>query len=138
MRCEGLENLDGKPTWQIYFRQREDKPNQIRAFRKGLNKSYPVDLKGRAWIVADSYQVLAMETDLIAAIPDVRLTAEHTAIQYGPVHFSSRRLDMWLPQTAEVFMELRGKRVHRRISFSDYLLFAVDDKQEIAAPKTNP
>ena len=109
-----------------------------RSFRAGLNRSYPVDLKGRAWIVADSHQIIGLETDLIEAIPDVRLTAEHTAIHYGPVRFSSRGLDMWLPQKAEVYMELRGKRLHRRISFSNYLLFAVDDKQQIAAPKPNP
>ena len=138
MRCEGMATLNGKRTWQIYFRQRKDKPNQIRSFRAGLNKSYPVDLKGRAWIVADNYQILGLQTDLIGAIPDIRLTAEHTAIEYGPVHFGSRGMDMWLPQTAEVYMELRGKRLRRRISFSNYLLFAVDDKQQIAAPKATP
>jgi hypothetical protein len=45
---------------------------------------------------------------------------------------------MWLPQTAEVYIERHDKRVHRRLSFSNYLLFAVDDKQQIAAPKTDP
>lgn len=138
MRCEGIVTLHGIRSWQIYFRQRKDKPNRIRSFRADLKRSYPVDLKGRAWIVADSHQIIGLETDLIEAIPDVRLTAEHTAIHYGPVHFSSRGLDMWLPQIAEVYMELRGKRLHRRISFSNYLLFAVDDKQQIAAPKPNP
>ena len=138
MRCEGLATLDGKRTWQIYFRQRKDKPNQIRSFRRDLNRSYPVDLKGRAWIAADNYQVMALQTDLIAAIPEVRLTAEHTAIQYGPVHFRSKGLDMWVPQTAEIYIESRGRRIRRRLSFSNYLLFTVDDKQQIAAPKTDP
>ncbi|HYL83059.1 MAG TPA: tetratricopeptide repeat protein [Candidatus Angelobacter sp.] len=139
MKCEGLATLNGKRAWQIYFRQRKDKPNKIRSYRIGSNAQYyPVALKGRAWIVADSYQILGLQTDLIDAIPDIRLAAEHTAIGYGPVHFSSRGLDMWLPQTAEVYSELRGKRIHRRLSFSNYLLFAVDDKQQIAAPKASP
>jgi tetratricopeptide (TPR) repeat protein len=139
MKCEGLATLEGKRVWQIYFRQREDKPNKIRSYRVGTNTdSYPIALKGRAWIVADSYQILGLQTDLIKAVPDIRLTAEHTSVRYGPVHFSSRGVDMWLPETAEVYSELRGKRVHRRLSFSNYLLFSVDDKQQIAAPKTNP
>lgn len=137
MKCEGLTNWNGKRTWQIYFRQRGDKPNKIRAYRVGLD-THPVALKGRAWIVADSYEVIGLQTDLLDAIPEIRLTAEHTAIQYGPVHFTSRDVDMWLPQTAEVYIERHGKRVHRRLSFSNYLLFAVDDKQQIAAPKTDP
>jgi hypothetical protein len=45
---------------------------------------------------------------------------------------------MWLPQTAEVFSELRGKRIHRRLGFSNYLLFAVDDTQKISSPATSP
>ena len=138
MRCEGLATLDGKRTWQIYFRQRDDKPNRIRSYRIGLTPPHPVALKGRAWFVADSYQILGLQTDLINALPEIRLTVDHTAIEFGPVHFSSRGLDMWLPQTAEVFTDLKGRRIHQRMSFSNYLLFAVDDKQQVSSPKTSP
>ncbi len=138
MRCEGLATLDGKRTWQIYFRQRDDKPNRIRSYRIGSTPPHPIALKGRAWLVADSYQILGLQTDLINALPDIRLTVDHTAIEFGPVHFSSRGLDMWLPQTAEVFSDLKGRRIHQRMSFSNYLLFAVDDKQQISSPKTSP
>lgn len=139
MRCEGLATRNGKRTWQIYFRQREDKPNRIRAYRLGLNgPSYPIALRGRAWFVADSYQIVGLQTDLIATHPEIRLTVDHTAIEYGPVHFSSRGVDMWLPQTAEVYSDLRGRQFHRRMSFSNYLLFAVDDKQQISSPQTIP
>jgi Tetratricopeptide repeat len=138
MRCEGLATLDGKRTWQIYFRQRDDKPNRVRSYRIGLTPSHPIALKGRAWFVADSYQILGLQTDLINVLPDIRLTVDHTAIQFGPVHFSSRALDLWLPQTAEVFTDLKGKRIHQRMSFSNYLLFAVDDKQQVSSPKTSP
>jgi len=43
---------------------------------------------------------------------------------------------MWLPQSAEVYYDWRGKRIHRRHSFANYLLFDVDEKQHIAEPKT--
>jgi hypothetical protein len=137
MKCEGLAIVNGQRAWQIYFRQREDKPNGIRAYRFGRN-ARPIALKGRAWIIADSYQVVDLQTDLVDALPDIRLTVDHTSIEYGPVHFSTRGVDMWLPQTAEVFSELRGKRIHRRLSFSNYLLFAVDDSQKISSPATSP
>jgi tetratricopeptide (TPR) repeat protein len=138
MKCEGLATLNGKQAWQIYFRQKEDKPNRIRAYRIGMNgPSYPVPLKGRAWFVADSYQIVGLQADLIHTLPDIRLMVDHTAIEYGPVHFS-RGVDMWLPQTAEVYSDWRGKRIHQRMSFSNYLLFAVDDRQKISSPKTSP
>jgi len=51
------------------------------------------------------------------------------------VKVKNRKVDMWLPQTAEVYFYWKGRRVHFHHSFSNYLLFAVDDKQKIAAPK---
>jgi len=104
-----------------------------------LNKPpHPVALKGRAWFVEDSYQIVGMQTDLVNALPDIQLAAEHTIVEYGPVHFSSRGVDLWLPQTAELYSELKGKRVHQRMTFSNDLRFSVDDSQKISSPKTIP
>lgn len=136
MTCEGLASWNGSLAWQVHFRQRSDRPNRMRAYKVGIDgPSFPVALKGRAWIAADSFQIVRMETDMIAPIPQIRLAADYTVIEYGPVHFSERKLDMWLPQSAEVYFDWRGKRIHRRHSFSKYLLFSVDDKQNISAPK---
>jgi Tfp pilus assembly protein PilF len=134
--CEGLTRSNGGLAWQVHFRQRSDKPNRIRAYRLGLTgPSYPIALKGRAWISADSFQITRLETDLIAPVPEIRLVADHTAIEYGPVRFKNRKVEMWLPQTAEVYYDWRGRRTYRRHSFNNYLLFSVDDKQKISDPK---
>lgn len=137
MTCEGLARWNGKSAWQVHFRQRRDKPNTIRSYRLGLDgPSYPVALKGRAWILADSFEIARLETDLIAPLPQIKLVADHTAIEYGPVEFRSRDVAMWLPQSAEVYYDWRGKRIYRRHSFANYMLFEVDEKQHIAEPKT--
>jgi tetratricopeptide (TPR) repeat protein len=137
MQCEGLAHWNGVLAWQVHFRQRPDKPIRDRAYRfGGSGRAYPVALKGRAWIAADSYQIVRLETDLVAPLPEIRLFADHTAIEYSAVHFQKQNVDMWLPSTAEIFYDLKGRRIHRRHSFSSYMLFSVDDKQRISAPKT--
>jgi Tfp pilus assembly protein PilF len=134
--CEGLARSKGGPAWQVYFRQRPDKPNAIRSYRVGADgQAYPVALKGRAWIAADSFQIIRLETDLIDPLPQIRLVADHASIEYGPVHFKARNVDMWLPQIAEVHYDWRGRRSHRRHSFKNYLLFSVDEQQRISEPK---
>ena len=136
LTCEGLARSHGAPAWQIHFHQRTDRPNTIRTYQLGTQgPAYSVPLRGRAWIAADSFQIVQLETDLVASLPQIRLAADHAAIEYGPVHFRSRNQDMWLPQIAEVFYDWRGRRTHRRHSFKNYLLFSVDDKERISQPK---
>lgn len=134
--CEGMTRLSGGPAWQLHFRQRPDKPNIMRSYRVGMNgPAFPVALRGRAWIAADTYQVVRMETDLVTPVPEIRLVADHTAIEYGLVRFRERQVEMWLPLTAEVYYDWRGHRTHRRHTFNNYLLFSVDEKQQISPPK---
>jgi tetratricopeptide (TPR) repeat protein len=138
MSCEGLGQWNGQPVWQVHFRQRADKPNTFREYRIGQNgPAFPVGVRGRALIATDSYQILRMETDLVAKIPQIRLVADHMVVEYGPVSFRKRNVQMWLPQTAELYSEWKGHRIHRIHSFSNYLLFSVDEKQQISAPKEN-
>jgi TolA-binding protein len=135
MDCEGLTTLNGRRVWQVYFRQKEDQPNFIRKYRLGLNgPSYRIDLHGRAWFDATSFQIIRIQADLIRAIPEIQLTVDHTAVEYGPVNFSTRNIEMWVPQTGELFSERKGRRFHERMTFSGYLLFTVDDKQKISTP----
>jgi tetratricopeptide (TPR) repeat protein len=133
MSCEGLGQWNGAPAWQVHFRQRPDKPKTTRGYRIGENGvSYPVALRGRAWIAADSYQIVRMETDLGDTLPEIRLLTDHVVVEYGPVRFKHQNVEMWLPQSAELYSDWRGKRMHRRYSFSNYILCSVDEKQSIS------
>jgi tetratricopeptide (TPR) repeat protein len=133
--CEGMARLSRGLAWQLHFSQRTDKPNVLRSYRDGSNgPSFPVALRGRAWIAADTYQVLRIETDLISPAPKIRLVTDRIAIEYGAVHFREKQVEMWLPLSADVYYDWKGRRAHRRHSFSNYLLFSVDDKQQISKP----
>jgi tetratricopeptide (TPR) repeat protein len=132
--CEGLSRWHGGLAWQVHFRQKPDKPARLREYRVG-GQSFPVSLRGRAWIAVDTFQVVSLETDVVAPIPQIRLKAEHTAIEYMPVNFPSHHQELWLPRSAELFFDFGGRRMHRRHHFRDYLLFSVDEKQKISAPK---
>jgi Flp pilus assembly protein TadD len=134
MVCEGLARWNGRQAWQIHFRQRSDRPNTIREYRMG-GASYPAALKGRAWIAADTFQIVRLETDLIAPMPQIRLVADHASVEYGPVNFRARNVDLWLPQHAEFYYDWLGHRGHRVHRFQNYFLFSVTDKEHISAPK---
>jgi tetratricopeptide (TPR) repeat protein len=133
MTCEGLTHWHDRKVWQVHFRQRKDKPARMREYNVGKNV-YSVGLRGRAWISADNFQIVSIETDLVTPVPAIRLAAEHISIDYEPVQFRKKHEELWLPQNAELFFDFNGRRIHRRHHFDDYRLFSVDENQKISTP----
>jgi len=76
-----------------------------------------------------------MESELGKPIPEIRLTKEHTAIKYAPVKFLDQKIQIWLPQEAELYVERRGHRYYRRLLYTDFKLFNVDTAQNTEAPQ---
>jgi Flp pilus assembly protein TadD len=133
-RCEGLAHIRGLAAWQIHFEEKKGAENSIRDWRRN-GQIYGVPVKGRVWVSAASYDLVRVETDLREPVAALGLTRDHLTVEYGPVRFRSVDTNLWLPWSAEMFMELRGHRYHHRHSLSDYTLFEVDANHRIGKPK---
>jgi tetratricopeptide (TPR) repeat protein len=129
MTCEGLGDWRGQATWLVYFRQRDDRPNRIQSFIIG-RQEYPINLKGRAWITADNFQIVRIESELVSPVPQIRLRTEHQIVEYGPIPFPKKNLEIWLPKSAEIYLDFRHRRYYRRHSFDHYMLFATDSQDK--------
>ena len=132
--CEGLGQWNGRPSWQVRFEQRPDRPGRMRNYNVGGNL-YSVSLKGRAWIDAGTYQILRLETDLVQPVKELELTHERLSIEYGEVQFHSHDLQLWLPKSAELYWERHNHRYYRRHDFSNFKIFSVETDQKYQRPK---
>jgi hypothetical protein len=128
MTCEGLGSWHGQPAWQIRFEERSDSKHISSLVMEG--KTYLLRLRGRAWILADSNQVGRVETDLVETIPQIHLRLQHQVIEYSPGSFPGTDVVMWLPSSAELYMDFLGHRFYRRHSYDDFQLFSVKLHQE--------
>jgi len=97
--------------------------------------TFPVSLKGRAWIAVDSGEVMHLETNLVKGIPIIDLHANAVSIDYAPVAFPSRNLELWLPKSAVAYTDYSKRRTIIEHTFSDFQLFSVDTQQVIGKPK---
>ena len=136
LACEGLSHWHGGLAWQVHFRQKRDKPARLRSYRVN-SRSFSISLRGRAWISTNNFQVVSLETDLVSPVPQIQLRAEHIAVEYVPVKFTVHHQELWLPESAEIYFDYGNRRMHRRHHFRDYMLFAVDEKQQISVPKVD-
>jgi VWFA-related protein len=131
MRCEGLSHWKNSPAWVVYFEQR--KGQRPRTVSMGTAKNvYPVAVKGRAWIAADSGQIMHLETNLVNGLAALELRANAVSVDYAPVKFQSQNVEIWLPQSAVVYTEYFRRRTIIQHTFSDFQLFSVQTRQVIA------
>jgi len=135
-KCEGLGKWRGHAAWQIRFEQRKEAPSRLMTWKNNRG-IFPVPLKGRVWVAANTYDVLHIETDLREPIQNLELERDHLIIDYGPVQFEHGNTSLWLPWNAELYMQLHGKRYHHRHTLTNYALFSVDTDHQISAPKEN-
>ncbi len=133
MECEGLGRWHDQATWLVHFRQRDDKPARIHDYRVG-GDSYSLRLKGRAWITADKFQIVRIESELVDPMPQIQLRNEQQVVEYGPIQFHGKSVEMWLPQKAEVYLDFRKHRYYRSHSFDHYMLFSVDSEEKRKEP----
>jgi hypothetical protein len=132
--CDGLVHVHGHDYWQLRFAQRLDRRVRIESYIVN-GSANPIYLQGRAWIDPAKGQVVRIESQLEKPNPRIELSQQHQIIQYTAVKFTTTGQTIWLPQSAEVYVERHGKRYYRRHSFQDFRLFNVDTSQTFKPPK---
>ncbi|PYX34664.1 MAG: hypothetical protein DMG80_01235 [Acidobacteria bacterium] len=137
MTCEGLGDWHGQASWIVYFKQRDDKPNRMHGYKMGTT-IYAIKLKGRAWITADKFQIVRIESEMVRPMPEIKLLSEHQVVEYGPIRFEKKNTSLWLPKSAEIYFDFRQHRYYRRHSFDHYMLFSVDTEEKRKEPVDKP
>ncbi len=137
MKCEGLGDWRGQASWLVHFQQRVDRPSRMHAYKVG-NELHTVDLKGRAWITADRFQIVRIEADMVRPMPEIKLLNEHQAVDYGPVPFQAKNTTLWLPKSAEIYFDFRKHRYYRRHSFDHFMLYSVETEEKRKVPVAQP
>jgi hypothetical protein len=132
MTCAGVGDWHGQPAWQIRFEELPDRPHRMSDLVM-YGKSYDLRLRGIAWILKDSYQVAHLEFDLAEVIPKIHLRLDHQIIEYLPVSFPESDTTIWLPSSAELYMDFRGHRFYRRHTYTNFKLFSVMVQQQFGA-----
>jgi len=134
MTCEGLGRWHEQAAWLVHFKERENRPTAFQIFFAGGQK-FPLRLKGRAWITADNFQIVRIESELVSPVPEIQLFSEQQVVEYGPVPFPGKNLELWLPKNAEIYFDYHKHHYYRKHSYDHYMLFSVDSEEKRQEPK---
>lgn len=133
MRCEGSVHWHNQPAWVVHFRQVKGKRPRTVALETAM-EVYPLSIKGRAWIAADSGQVIHLETSLVSGMPTIELAEDAFSVDYAPIKFQSQNVEIWLPLFAVAYTDYGKRRIITEHTFSDFQLFSVQTQETIQKP----
>ena len=126
MTCEGTADWNGRLVHIVHFVNRKDRQAHTLSFRDSKGAVYPARLKGRAWIAAESGEVLHLESSLMEEMSKVKVRHWYLSVDYASVRFHSKNVQMLLPRVVDAYCDFEDHRTIVNHSFSDFRLFSVD------------
>ena len=95
-------------------------------------KVYPLDLRGTAWIEAESGAIQKISANLVSPMKEINIESFGIEVAYAPLNLPADASPRWLPSSAVI--ELRTARQHWRNShlYSRYKRFTVQSVETVS------
>lgn len=135
MKCEGSTEWRGQRAQVVGFAQRQNKASHTLSFRDQGGVVHTARLKGRAWIKADSSEVIHLESGLMEGIPNTNVRQWYLSADYAPVEFHTRNIQLLLPQRVDAYCDFDDHQSIVHHTFSDFMLFSVQTNQNVKLEK---
>jgi len=134
-RYFGRQMLDERESVVVAFAQIPEANPEATVLRFPDKRVEPL-VQGLAWFDAASYEILRIQTDLLAPRPDLGLSNVTIKIDFRPTHIGPVQLvrrdetpaTFQLPTRAVVDATLFGQKFRNIHDYSDYQLFRVESR----------
>ena len=121
-RYLGRAQINKREADVVVFAQRPENVKIVNEF-SAAERTAALLVQGIAWIDSETFQILRMDTFLLAKRPDFGLTALNTSIVFEEVHFQDSPDIAWLPQKVKVDILWRSNHFRNVHEYSDFKLF---------------
>ena len=89
--------------------------------------------QGILWVDKNSFRILRMRTDLLAANKEIQLDRLTTDVTFGDVRLRDAPNPLWLPSDVDVYIEIGGERYRNLHHYTNYRRYRVSVK--VGAPQ---
>jgi len=121
----GRQSLGGQITEVVGFVEIPGKYPWPTELRHG-NAVVPLCIQGLAWVDATTYQIVRIETFLLAPPPDGDLESETTRVEFSAIQLRQAPTALWLPAEVVVDVWLHHRHFRNIHRYSDFKLFRVE------------
>jgi hypothetical protein len=133
-RYFGRQMVEQQMTDVVGFAEIPEKYPRSMEFRHA-NLDVRLFVQGLAWIDATTYQILRIQTYLLAPRPDVGLEGEITRIEFSAIQLPETSTAFWLPTKVVVDVWLNYRHFRNIHRYLDFKLFRVESRIAPAVEK---
>ena len=132
-RYLGQQVIEKRTTYVVAFAQL---PSAHVKEQIGVGKGQTVFVltQGLAWIDPDNYQIIRMWTGLMASVPEIKLEAQTTRVNFAEVRFQGIASGLWLPSKVQVETKCGDLIFRNSHTYSEFKLFTVQTQERHDAP----
>jgi len=123
----GRQDVGGQQVEVVGFVEIPGKYRWPTELRRGT-ADVPLCLQGLAWIDPATYQMVRIETFLLAPPPDSELERETTRVEFSEIHLHQATVALWLPTEVVVDVWLHQRHFQNVHRYSGFKLFQVETR----------
>ena len=121
-RYLGRQKIGKHETFVVAFAQIPERvglPGQISM--AGMSCRYYS--QGVLWIDQSIFQIVRLQSDLLAPVPDIHLTKLRSEINFSEIRIAERNLSLWMPKEVLLSWETTEQAAMEMHKYSNYRLF---------------
>lgn len=126
-RYLGSQKIDKRPAFVVAFAQ-DPKLVKMPGIIQTDSGPLPLIFQGVVWIDQETYKIVRIRTDLLGALPSIKLWQATSTVNYSQVEIPKFDTPLWLPRTVEIGWDLGGNRLGELHRYSKYRLFTVTSR----------
>jgi hypothetical protein len=123
----GHQMAGGKETEVVGFVEIPGKYPWPTELRQGT-AVFPLCLQGLAWIDPATYQIVRIETFLLAPPPEVDLKRATTLVEFSEIHLHQASTALWVPTEVVDDVWIRQRHFHNVHRYSGFKVFEVETR----------
>jgi hypothetical protein len=127
-RYLGEQRIGGQNTYVVAFAQRPGHATMTETVRGPGHAVVQMLVQGIAWVDQSNFQIIKMQTDLLAPRPEVGLDRQTTEVTLSEVRLRGIASPLWLPKVVKVGIRFYGLNFRNEHQYANYRQYRVSSK----------
>lgn len=127
-RYLGEQRIGSQSTYVVAFAQRPGYATMSETVRGSGDSVVQMLVQGVAWVDKSNFQIIKIQTDLLAPRPEVGLDRQTTEVTLSEVRIRGIASPLWLPKVVRVDIRFYGLNFRNEHHYGDYRQYRVTSK----------